>query len=64
VFEFIKSKAEVDHNIGPEPYTKKNECEVVVLCGCPGAGKSSFYWQQLEPLGYERINQDILKTVR
>lgn len=36
--------------------------EVVLFVGSPGAGKSTFYWRHLEPLGYERINQDILKT--
>lgn len=35
----------------------------VKLCGSPGAGKSTFYWKQLQPLGYERVNQDILKSV-
>lgn len=35
-----------------------------MFCGSPGAGKSTFYWTHLEPLGYERINQDILKSVR
>lgn len=45
-----------------QPYTKKNECDIVLLCGSPGAGKSTFYWRHLEPLGYERINQDTLKT--
>jgi bifunctional polynucleotide phosphatase/kinase len=32
------------------------------LCGSPAAGKSSWYWRNLEPLNYERINQDILKS--
>lgn len=36
--------------------------EVVLFVGCPGAGKSTFYRRYLEPLGYERINQDMLKT--
>lgn len=36
--------------------------EVVVFCAPPGGGKSTFFWRHLEPLGYERINQDILKT--
>ena len=27
-------------------------------------GKSTFYWNHLRPLGYERVNQDQLKTVR
>lgn len=36
--------------------------ELVLLCGSPGSGKSTFYWTHLKPLGYERVNQDILKT--
>ena len=43
-------------------FTKKNDLELVIFCGSPGAGKSTFYWQHLQPLGYERVNQDILKT--
>ncbi|KAH7356726.1 polynucleotide kinase 3 phosphatase [Rhexocercosporidium sp. MPI-PUGE-AT-0058] len=45
-----------------EPYKKKNPCDIVLFCGSPAAGKSTFYWKNLEPLGYTRINQDILKT--
>lgn len=45
------------------PFVKSNTQELVIFCGSPGAGKSSFYWNVLEPLGYERVNQDILKTV-
>jgi bifunctional polynucleotide phosphatase/kinase len=45
------------------PFAKKHEQELVVFCGSPGAGKSSWYWKNLQPLGYERINQDTLKTV-
>ncbi|KAK2625111.1 hypothetical protein QTJ16_005480 [Diplocarpon rosae] len=52
-----KSGAEV-----PERYEKKNACDIVLFCGSPGAGKSTFYWKHLESLGYTRINQDILKT--
>ena len=43
-------------------FTKKHDLELVLSCGSPGAGKSTFYWQHLQPLGYERVNQDILKT--
>ena len=43
---------------------KSNPLDIVLFCGSPGAGKSSFYWKHLQPLGYERVNQDILKTVR
>jgi bifunctional polynucleotide phosphatase/kinase len=44
-------------------YTKVNLQDIVLHCGSPGAGKSTFFWKKLEPLGYFRINQDILKTV-
>jgi len=42
---------------------KKNPRDIVIMCGSPGSGKSTFYWTKLKPLGYERVNQDILKTV-
>lgn len=44
-------------------YAKTNAQDVVLHCGSPGAGKSTFFWKNLEPLGYERVNQDILKSV-
>lgn len=44
------------------PFTKQNKQELVIFCGSPGAGKSSFYWKVLQPQAYERVNQDILKT--
>ncbi|KYK54290.1 DNA kinase/phosphatase Pnk1 [Drechmeria coniospora] len=43
-------------------FEKKNETDVVLFCGPPGAGKSTFYQRHLAPLGYERINQDTLKS--
>jgi len=43
--------------------TKPDAFDIVLLCGSPGAGKSSFYLRHLQPLGYGRVNQDILKTV-
>ncbi|KAK0712391.1 polynucleotide kinase 3 phosphatase-domain-containing protein [Lasiosphaeria miniovina] len=43
-------------------FEKKNEKDIILFVGPPGAGKSTFYWKQLEPLGYERVNQDILKS--
>lgn len=60
--------AYVDTEITPQTettpliFTKKNDLDVVLFCGSPGAGKSTFYWQYLQPMGYERVNQDILKT--
>ncbi|KAF2656772.1 PNK3P-domain-containing protein [Lophiostoma macrostomum CBS 122681] len=46
----------------PIRYSKTNTVEIVLFCGSPGAGKSSFYWRYLQPLDYARVNQDILKT--
>ena len=42
---------------------KLNPLDIVLLCGSPGSGKSTFYWDYLQPLGYARVNQDTLKTV-
>lgn len=47
----------------PPLFTRLHPLELVLFCGSPGAGKSTFYWNNLEPLGYERVNQDILKSV-
>ncbi|RLL94541.1 hypothetical protein CFD26_104270 [Aspergillus turcosus] len=46
----------------PVPFARQSPRELVIFCGSPGAGKSTFYWNHLEPLGYERVNQDNLKT--
>ncbi|KAI0909366.1 DNA kinase/phosphatase Pnk1 [Ustulina deusta] len=43
-------------------FEKTNKRDVVLFCGPPGAGKSTFYWKHLKPLGYERVNQDTLKS--
>jgi len=43
-------------------FTQKHDRELVLFCGSPGAGKSTWYWTYLEPLGYMRVNQDILKS--
>lgn len=51
---------------GPAPIVieKKNPLDIILFCGSPASGKSTFYWQCLRPLGYERVNQDLLKTVK
>ncbi|KAI0513132.1 DNA kinase/phosphatase Pnk1 [Xylaria bambusicola] len=43
-------------------FEKTNKRDIVLFCGPPGAGKSTFYWKHLKPLGYERVNQDTLKS--
>lgn len=58
------SRSHQTAHLVPLVFTKKNPLDIVILCGSPGAGKSTFYWKHMKPLGYERINQDILKTVR
>jgi len=46
----------------PKKFEKTNEVEIILFCGSPGAGKSTYYWENLKPLGYERVNQDTLKS--
>lgn len=41
---------------------RTNDQDIILFCGPPGAGKSTLYWKSLKPLGYARINQDLLKT--
>ncbi|RFU81014.1 dna kinase phosphatase pnk1 [Trichoderma arundinaceum] len=43
-------------------FERKNDKDVVLFCGPPGAGKSTFYSKVLKPLAYERVNQDTLKS--
>lgn len=45
-------------------FKRTNDLDIVIFCGSPGAGKSTFYSRYLRQLGYERVNQDQLKTVR
>ncbi|KAK4145074.1 polynucleotide kinase 3 phosphatase-domain-containing protein [Dichotomopilus funicola] len=47
---------------GDTKVEKTNEKEIILFVGSPGSGKSTFYWKYLKPLGYERVNQDLLKT--
>ncbi|KAF2673861.1 polynucleotide kinase 3 phosphatase [Microthyrium microscopicum] len=36
--------------------------EIILFVGFPGAGKSTFFRKYLQPSGYERVNQDLLKS--
>ena len=46
----------------PIVFEKRSKLDLVIMCGSPASGKSTFYWTKLKPLGYERVNQDVLKT--
>ncbi|KAK0611859.1 polynucleotide kinase 3 phosphatase-domain-containing protein [Immersiella caudata] len=48
--------------VGVAAFEKKNKQDIVLFVGPPGAGKSTFFWKQLKPLRYERVNQDQLKS--
>ncbi|KAF2692285.1 PNK3P-domain-containing protein [Lentithecium fluviatile CBS 122367] len=59
---FLQQEAAKSTTAIPKTLSKANPLDIVLFCGSPGAGKSSFYWRHLQPLGYGRVNQDILKT--
>ncbi|CAF9914539.1 hypothetical protein IMSHALPRED_001936 [Imshaugia aleurites] len=59
---FLNSSSSTSTYATPIVLDKKNALDIVLMCGSPGSGKSTFYWTKLEPLGYERVNQDTLKT--
>lgn len=61
-FRVFEPSLYLDHKTDDASFTKQNTLDIVLFCGSPGAGKSTFYWTHLQPLGYERVNQDILKT--
>jgi bifunctional polynucleotide phosphatase/kinase len=46
----------------PILFSKKHDLDIVIFVGSPGSGKSTFYKMHLAPLGYERVNQDLLKS--
>jgi hypothetical protein len=67
--EFLKLKVEIVQELILDcfqeySFQKGTALDLILFCGSPGCGKSTYYWQVLKPLGYERVNQDILKSVR
>lgn len=61
---YLKVANSLSLDASPFAIAKKNALDIVLFCGSPGSGKSTFYRKHLQPLGYERVNQDTLKTVR
>ncbi|KAF3917485.1 hypothetical protein ABW21_db0201675 [Orbilia brochopaga] len=61
-YEFDVNPSSLKRSSDPPDFTKKYPVELVLFTGRPGSGKSTLSMKYLEPLGYERINQDILKT--
>lgn len=59
---YVEAKLVAQTDLDPILFVKRDEVELVLFCGSPGAGKSTFFWQRMQPLGYERVNQDTLKT--
>ncbi|KAI4172241.1 MAG: hypothetical protein LQ343_003676 [Gyalolechia ehrenbergii] len=60
---YLHSAFATSLDASPFVIEKKNALDIVLLCGSPGSGKSTFYRKHLQPLGYERVNQDTLKTL-
>lgn len=56
----FRNDAQSGHSV--VTFERTNDKDMILFCGPPGAGKSTFYWKSLKPMGYERINQDLLKT--
>ncbi|KAI4141881.1 MAG: hypothetical protein L6R39_005156 [Caloplaca ligustica] len=59
---YLKVANSLSLDASPFAIAKKNALDIVLFCGSPGSGKSTFYRKHLQPLGYERVNQDTLKT--
>ncbi|KAF7715498.1 Uncharacterized protein PECH_007022 [Penicillium ucsense] len=58
---FIEADSGSEVSLQSTPsFIRKHPLDLVIFCGSPAAGKSTFFWNNLEPLGYERVNQDIL----
>ncbi|KAI2788570.1 hypothetical protein POX_e06589 [Penicillium oxalicum] len=58
---FIEAESEGESSAKSSvSFARTHPQELVIFCGSPGAGKSTYFWKNLEPLGYERVNQDIL----
>lgn len=60
--DYLNTAVPTSTDTTPVVFEKRSEVDLVIMCGSPASGKSTFYWTKLKPLGYERVNQDILKT--
>ncbi|XP_055377609.1 uncharacterized protein F21D5.5 isoform X2 [Condylostylus longicornis] len=60
-------KTKIDSSNLYEPKTTQvpsENCEIIIMVGLPGSGKSTFSNEYLEPAGYKIINADILGNVQ
>ncbi|MCJ1344237.1 hypothetical protein MMC31_002440 [Peltigera leucophlebia] len=60
--DYLSTASSSSNSDTPRLMLKQHALDVVLLCGSPASGKTTFYWKSLKPLGYEHINQDTLKT--
>lgn len=60
--QFLESQASNALQVSQASFQKRNAQELVIFSAPPAAGKSTFFWQVLQAQGYERVNQDILKS--
>ncbi|KAF1810281.1 putative DNA 3'-phosphatase Tpp1 [Eremomyces bilateralis CBS 781.70] len=59
---YVAKDAIKNGTVSVELFSKTDSLDIVLFCGSPGCGKSTFYWKYLQPLEYERVNQDLLKS--
>ncbi|RMZ90267.1 hypothetical protein DV736_g2499, partial [Chaetothyriales sp. CBS 134916] len=60
--QWLKTENVSVNGHAPLLFLKKHKQELVIACGSPGSGKSTYFWHVLEPQGFKRVNQDILKS--
>ena len=60
--DYLHTEVPTSTDVTPIVFEKRSKLDLVIMCGSPASGKSTFYSTKLKPLSYERVNQDILKS--